>query len=101
LYGRDETRLHGQPSSVVLFLIELIEMLKARNCTGVFVNEDADTVISVFYADETAGEAGPVLYCLQQQIYCVSDFCYQYGMMIIPKKHKTHCFHKRKNHKKL
>jgi hypothetical protein len=56
------------------------------------VNTDADTVISVLYADETAGEAGPVLYCLQQQIYCVSDLCYQYGMMINTKQTRIIAF---------
>jgi hypothetical protein len=67
------------PLLIFWFLNELIEMLKARNCKGVFVNDDAEHVISLFYADDIAGIADTVVR-LQQQIDCVSDFCDRYGM---------------------
>jgi hypothetical protein len=69
------------PLLFVLFLNELIEMLKARNCKGVFVNDDAENVISLLYPDDIACMADTVA-SLQQQIDCVSDFCDRYGMRI-------------------
>jgi exonuclease III len=69
------------PLLFVLFLNELVDMLKVRNCKGIYVNENIDNIISLFYADDIAGMSDTVLR-LQQQIDCVSDFCDKYGMSI-------------------
>jgi hypothetical protein len=65
----------------VLFLNELIEILKSRNWKGVFLHEDAYNCRSLSYTDDIAGMADTVL-SLQQQIDCVFDVCDQCGMMI-------------------
>jgi hypothetical protein len=65
----------------VLFLNELIDILKSRNLKGVFLQEDADNFRSLSYTDDITGMADTVL-SLQQQIDCVYDVCDQCGMMI-------------------
>jgi hypothetical protein len=69
------------PFLFVVFLNELLEMMKANECKGVFVNENATNVFQLYFADDIADTADTVI-GMQKHIDTLQLFCETYGMRV-------------------
>ena len=60
---------------------ELLEMLKCFECTGTYVNEHAQNIMLLMYADDIA-QGSCMVKKLQDMIDVLGEFCQKWGLQI-------------------
>ena len=74
-----------------LYVGELVSMLEAADCRGVFVNEDAANIAALLFADDVVGMADTVGR-LQKIINVIEVFCDKWGLIVNLSKSKVMVF---------
>ena len=69
------------PFLFAMYMNEFISMLRKNGCRGIYVNEDAPSVMSLMYADDLA-QCSDTCGALQCMLNTLEQFCNQLGLVV-------------------
>ncbi len=76
-----------------LYISKLVDMLKSYNCQGIYVNDEAQNIMILLYADDVA-KGGTMVKKLQDMIDVLQLFSDQWGLKVNQTKTKVMVFRK-------
>ena len=79
------------PFCFILFLSELIDMLKANGCQGVYLDERTQNVMILLYVDDMTMCSNSV-WRIQQMFDGLGNFCEKWAMIVNLSKTKIFVF---------